>query len=175
MRTVLSYMANSRAVAYLDDDNWFHPDHLRTLLAALRGHDYSYSLRWFVDRDTAETLCVDRWESVGPDDGAFQDRFGGFIDPNCLMIDKLCCEAVLRWWCHPLPYEPRAMSEDRLVFKYLRNHYRGRGTKQVTSYLHDQPRGSPCTKNGCIGWRRPRNPRQTRGTSVNGSPPPSGG
>jgi hypothetical protein len=31
LRTILSYAANSRAIAYLDDDNWFHPDHLRTL------------------------------------------------------------------------------------------------------------------------------------------------
>ncbi|HAJ20463.1 MAG TPA: glycosyltransferase family 2 protein, partial [Rhodospirillaceae bacterium] len=32
LRTILSYMANSRYVAYLDDDNWLAPDHLEKLL-----------------------------------------------------------------------------------------------------------------------------------------------
>ena len=138
-RTMLSYAANSRAVAYLDDDNWFHPDHLRTLLAALHEQDYAFSLRWFVDRDTSRPLCVDTWESVGPDLGVFQEEFSGFIDPNCLMIDKLRCDAVLRWWCYPLPTEPRGMSEDRMVFEQLRTRHRGRATGQPTSYYVMHP------------------------------------
>jgi hypothetical protein len=134
LRTILSYAANSRAVAYLDDDNWFGEDHIRTLRSALTDHEYAYSLRWYVDRESGLPLCIDEWESVGPDAGVFRQRFGGFIDPNCLMLDKVKCDPALRWWCFPLVGDSQAMSEDRMVFKYLRKHHRGSGTGQATSY-----------------------------------------
>ena len=37
LRTILSYAANSPFVAYLDDDNWWAPDHLSSLLQSNRG------------------------------------------------------------------------------------------------------------------------------------------
>jgi hypothetical protein len=139
LRTVLSYAANSRAVAYLDDDNWFGPDHLRTLRDALEGHDWAYSYRWYVDIETGAPLCVDEWESVGPGAGVYLEAFGGFVDTNTLMIDKVRCEPALRGWCFPLPGDPRAMSEDRVVFEYLKSHHRGVGTGLATSYYTIRP------------------------------------
>ena len=35
LRTILTYAANSRRIAYLDDDNWWGPDHLATLSGAI--------------------------------------------------------------------------------------------------------------------------------------------
>ena len=139
LRTILSYAANSRVLAYLDDDNWFGEDHLRTLREALEGHDYAFSLRWYVDRETGTPLCVDAWESLGPGAGFFVEPFGGFIDPSSLMLDKLRCDPLLRLWCYPLPGDPRAMSEDRMVFDALRKHHRGRGTGEATSFYVIQP------------------------------------
>ena len=95
LRTILSYAANSRYVAYLDDDNWWAPDHLTTLHRAIQGTDWAFSLRWFVDPRTKRPLCIDAWESVGPAAGVYRKRFGGWVDPNCLMIDKLACEPAL--------------------------------------------------------------------------------
>lgn len=123
LRTILSYAANSRYVAYLDDDNWWHPDHLANLLDAIRGFHWCFSLRWYVDPETQEPLCVDRWESVGPGRGIFKDKFGGFVDPNCLMIDKIACESVLRWWAIPLPGMPGGRASDRNVFRHLKDHF----------------------------------------------------
>jgi hypothetical protein len=37
LRTVLSYLANSRYVTYLDDDNWWSPKHLSSMRAAIDG------------------------------------------------------------------------------------------------------------------------------------------
>jgi hypothetical protein len=139
LRTILSYAANSRAIAYLDDDNWFGEDHLRTLGDALSGNDWAFSYRWFVEQATGTPLCIDEWESVGPSAGVFCARFGGFVDPNCLMIDKLKCEPVLRWWCFPIPGDPRAMSEDRLVFDYLMRYHSCGATGQATSFYVIQP------------------------------------
>jgi hypothetical protein len=123
LRTVLCYLANSRFLAFLDDDNWWSKDHLRNLRGAIEGVQWSYSLRWFVDPLDDAVICIDDWESVGPDRGVWQALFGGFVDPNCLMIDKLACDAVLRWWGIPLPNDPGAMSCDRHVFRELRNNF----------------------------------------------------
>ncbi|MDP6842980.1 MAG: glycosyltransferase, partial [Rhodospirillales bacterium] len=66
LRTVLSYHANSPYVAYLDDDNWWDPDHLGSLLSAIENKDWAFGLRWYVHPETRKPICVDEWESVGP-------------------------------------------------------------------------------------------------------------
>jgi SAM-dependent methyltransferase len=138
LRTVLSYLAQSRLVAYLDDDNWWAPDHLDSLVGAVAGHDWAYSLRWYAD-GSGKPLCVDAWESVGPGAGAFAEKFGGFVDPSCLLIDRVACEPALRLWCHPLPEDASGMSTDRTVFAYLRGRRRGAGTGRATAFYTLSP------------------------------------
>jgi len=128
LRTILSYLAVSRRVAYLDGDNWWAPDHLSSLSAALEGHDWAWSRRLFVHPRSSEPICEDIWESIGPvREGTFA-RLGGWVDPNCLAIDKLACEAALRWWSIPLRNSRTAMDADRNVFRVLSEGFRGRGT-----------------------------------------------
>jgi len=119
LRTILSYAAHSRLVAYLDDDNWWAADHLATLTAAAAGRSWAYSLRWYVDLQTATPLCVDRWESIGPNAGCYREQFGGWVDPNCLLIDKVACEPTLRLWSVPLPGDQTKLTGDRHVFSDL--------------------------------------------------------
>lgn len=134
LRTLLSYAANSRYVAYLDDDNWLAENHLASLRQAMEGHDWAYSLRWFVDHQTLQPLCIDEWESVGLDAGVYREKFGGWVDPNCLMIDKLNCEPVLRSWSIPLPGDRTLLTGDRHVFAHLRDDFRSRATGLATAY-----------------------------------------
>ena len=133
LRTTLSYLANSSKLAYLDDDNWWHPSHLRTMLAAIREHQWAWSNRWYVDPETRQPICVDEWESIGPGKGYFQ-KMGGWVDPNCLMLDKLVCEPILRFWSLPLKGIPAGYLADRHVFHYLHTNYRGAPTGAATSY-----------------------------------------
>ena len=49
LRTILSYAANSKYLAYLDDDNWWSPSHLTDLLQVIQGEDWAYSYRWYGD------------------------------------------------------------------------------------------------------------------------------
>ncbi|WP_420731760.1 glycosyltransferase [Hwanghaeella sp. 1Z406] len=134
LRTILSYMANSRYVAYLDDDNWLAPDHVEKLLKAIQGHDYAYTLRWYVDPATLKPLCVDRLESVGPDAGGYKDSLRGFVDPNCLMLDKIACLAVLGLWSVPMKGDDTNLSADRQVFAALVQHFRGGPTHTPTVF-----------------------------------------
>lgn len=64
-------------------------------------------------------ICVDSWESVGPGQGIFGKSCGGWVDPNCLMIDKLACEPALRWWNIPIASDENGMSADRHVYRWL--------------------------------------------------------
>jgi len=136
LRTILSYAANSRYLAYLDDDNWWDERHLASLWAAIQGFDWAFSLRWFVDPETGRPLCIDEWESVGPASGMFVSKFGGFVDPNCLMIDKLACEPVLRCWSNPPDRVGGnwGRADDLTVFRALRSHYSVAWTRLATAY-----------------------------------------
>ena len=120
LRVVLSYLANARYLTYLDDDNWWGPLHMQALLKAVQGRDWAFALRWFLDSETRKPLGVDGWESVGPGRGVFAKKFGGWVDPNCLILDKVACESALRWWGVPLPKDPSGMSADRHVFQWLK-------------------------------------------------------
>jgi len=52
-------------------------------------HSRRALLRWFVHPQSRRSICVDQWETVGPERGIFQERFGGFVDPSCLMLNKV--------------------------------------------------------------------------------------
>jgi hypothetical protein len=126
LRSILTFLANSPYVAYLDDDNWWGPNHLKLMRTAIAQADWAFSLRWFVHPETRRPICVDEWESLGPGAGYFQKRFGGFVDPNCLMINKLACPQAAQYWCLPLLNNP--MLGDRAVFEHLLKHHHFRGT-----------------------------------------------
>jgi Glycosyl transferase family 2 len=118
IRTILSYSANSRLLAYLDDDDWWDPSHLKTLREAIEGKSWAYSLRLFVDKATDKVLCKDEWDSVGVGKG-INAPVGGFVAPSTLMLDKLKCVLV------PALFSTAACrdhtGEDRLVFHALKD------------------------------------------------------
>jgi Glycosyl transferase family 2 len=132
LRTILSYLANSRYISYLDDDNWWSDDHLSTMYAALSaGAEWAYARRWFVHPRSRQPICRDEWESVGPGMGYFRD---GWTDPNCLAIDKIACEAILRWWSIPTANSSKAMDADRNVFRLLSTKFHGEPTGQYSVF-----------------------------------------
>jgi hypothetical protein len=140
LRAVLTYLANARHVAYLDDDNWWAPEHLRLAHEAIvDGAQWAFTFRWFVHPISRRAICVDRWESVGPGHGLYKDKMGGFVDPNCLMIDKMACAAVIPFWTVPLAGDPKAMSADRHVFDMLHKHFRHATVDRPTVYYQVDP------------------------------------
>jgi len=133
LRTVLCYLANSRRLAFLDDDNWWAPQHLSSMRKALNGYDWAYARRWFVHPRSRVPICEDVWESIGPGQGIFAAN-GGWVDPNCLAFDKLACEAVLRWFSIPLRNSPKAMDADRNVLRILSTEFKGVATGETTVF-----------------------------------------
>ena len=100
MRPVLTLLANSRYVAYLDDDNWMHETHLSRLLQAVEGKEWAYSFRWFCGPD-GEVLGYDVNDSTGMPLNAGIVTVAPFADPNTMMIDKIACEEFLLSWLNP--------------------------------------------------------------------------
>jgi len=121
LKTILSYAANSRYVTYLDDDNWYAADHLSSLLAAISGKDWAFSLRYFVDRDNGELLCPDTWQSMGPSLGIYAAEQGGFVDTNCYMIDKMACYDVFTEWAMTRSGSTGGTGGDRQILQRLRS------------------------------------------------------
>lgn len=140
LRTTLSYLANARYIAYLDDDNWWAPDHLHHMLNAISGRDWAFSMRWFVHPESRQPICIDDWESTGPGRGVFVQTFGGWVDPNCLMIDKVACEPVLRLWSNPLPGDGSFLTADRHVYDWLQKKSSPGETGTATAYYAMQPK-----------------------------------
>lgn len=180
LRTILSFLANARYIAYLDDDNWYGPDHLSSLLSAIKNKSWAFSRRWFVHEDKDEPICEDIWESVGPNKGVFKDNFGGFVDTNCYMIDKLKTLPVLAYWCITdgrFHHNSNEGGEDRVVFHYLNKHYKDWGdtAKPTVSYrisgkdINDDVRWKYIDQNkiklgreACPNWTIPNKKQNSR-------------
>lgn len=94
LQAAMSFLANSRYIAYLDEDHWFAPDHLANLFALIDKNRWVYGKRWFVDGIERTPICEDSWESVGPEQGLL----GGFVDYNTLMVDMASCSPHIVTW-----------------------------------------------------------------------------
>jgi len=137
LRTILSYAANSFYVAYLDDDDWWARDHLSSLRTAIEGKAWAFSRRWLVDQETGWAICRDEWDSVGPQAGGSNDRFGGFCAPSTLMLEKQSCHFVLPLWS--LAGFTDGTGEDRLVFDALQREHPWAATNKYTSHFEMRP------------------------------------
>lgn len=156
LRTVLSYMANSRLVAYLDDNDWYAGNHLALLSSAIQGKDWAWSGRWLVHPDTLLPICRDEWDSVGSRPGINADRYGGFVQPSGLMMDKEACHFVLPFWSFAA--FPDGSGEDRLIFNELNKNLAGGATNQHSCFctlsdhaLHGEHHQREFSKRG-LGW-----------------------
>jgi len=134
LRSTLTQLANSKYVAYLDDDNWWGDTHLSDLMAAIKNKAWAFSLRFFIHPHSKNTICIDEWESVGPGKGIFLQKFGGFVDPNCLIIDKELCWQCIPLWSIPLKGDVKAMSADRNIFNFLKNHSSPGATENASTF-----------------------------------------
>ena len=132
LRAILSLMANSRYVAYLDDDNTWAPDHLSKLVDKIQGKAWAFSHRFLIDEDTGENYGQDLWHSVGVDKGDFASQ-GGFVDTNCLMVDVVKTAPVVGRWASSGSLKP-GFTADRFFFAGIRNSPYGEVTEATVFY-----------------------------------------
>lgn len=135
MRAVLSLLADSHRVMYLDDDDWLLEDHVASVLRAMEGKQWAFAYSWFCDGSSGEMLCRDAMESVGVGRGIFAKKLGGFVRPSGLVLDKLALLKYLHLWARS-PFS-KGDGVDRLVFERLRRHSHGCTGEATVCYAVD--------------------------------------
>jgi GT2 family glycosyltransferase len=76
-------MVNADYILFLDEDNWFEPNHVETMINKIKSKDlmWSYSLRRICD-ESGQYVCDDDCESLGRYP-TFYDHTINFVDTNC--------------------------------------------------------------------------------------------
>jgi tetratricopeptide (TPR) repeat protein len=92
------YLVNSHYIAFLDEDNWFDPDHVSSLMAKITadGLAWAYALRKIVDSD-GQFLTNDDCESLGAWP-TWNDPNNNLVDVNCYMLRRDLAIAVGPLW-----------------------------------------------------------------------------
>lgn len=78
------YAIEEDIICYLDDDNWYEPDHIESLVDMIEKHDlgWAYSLRNIVDND-GNFICQDNCESLG----CHKNSSGHYlVDNSCYVV-----------------------------------------------------------------------------------------
>lgn len=74
-----SFLVNADIICYLDEDNWFDPEHVQNLVDVIQdGNDWAYSLRKIYTKD-GKFLLYDNCESLG--------KWPVYFDDNIFHVD----------------------------------------------------------------------------------------
>ena len=118
LRSILTFLSLSRYVAYLDDDDWFEPNHISSLMKAIQNKYWAFSLCNYSVSNDSHKIDIDLLESVGPGKGIYKEKFGGFVRPSALILDQLALASLIFLWNHS-PFENGA-GQDRNIFNALK-------------------------------------------------------
>ena len=81
-------MVNADYILFLDEDNWFEPNHVETMINKIKSKDllWSYSLRRICD-ERGQYVLDDDCESLGRYP-TFYDHLLNFVDTNCYCFKR---------------------------------------------------------------------------------------
>ena len=76
-------MVNADYILFLDEDNWFEPNHVETMINKIKSKDlmWAYSLRRIHD-ESGQYVCDDDCESLGRYPAVYDSTLN-FVDTNC--------------------------------------------------------------------------------------------
>ena len=92
-----SFLVNADLICYLDEDNWFEPDHVKRLVEKIKdGADWAYSLRKVYDQDE-KFICEDNCESLGKWPVHFDDKVY-HIDTSSFIVKRDIATRIGHSW-----------------------------------------------------------------------------
>lgn len=92
-----SFLVNADIICYLDEDNFYEPEHVQTLVETIsKGNDWAYSLRNIVDKN-GEFVCTDDCESLGKWPVYFNNEIF-HIDTSCFAVRRDVAVRVGHSW-----------------------------------------------------------------------------
>jgi glycosyltransferase involved in cell wall biosynthesis len=109
------YVVNEDVIFYLDDDNWYEPDHIEGLVTLIEEHSlaWAYSLRKIVD-DEGNFICDDNCESLGMNPNATGHYL---VDNSCYAVRTAIARRYSHAWFVPIVSDrnfQRALMEAKL-------------------------------------------------------------
>jgi len=93
------YAIKEDIICYLDDDNWYEPDHVETMVKMIEEHDlgWAYSLRKIVDNE-GNFICDDNCESLG----CVKNTSGHYlVDNSCYVVRSEVARKYSHAWYVP--------------------------------------------------------------------------
>lgn len=92
-----SFLVNADLICYLDEDNWFEPDHVKRLVEKIKdGADWAYSLRKIYDQNE-KFVCEDNCESLGKWPVYFDDQVY-HIDTSSFIVKRDIATSIGHSW-----------------------------------------------------------------------------
>ena len=110
-----SFLVNADVICYLDEDNWYEPNHVEKLVDKIKqGNDWAYSLRKIYDKD-GNFLCNDDCESLGKWPVYFNDEVF-HIDTSSFAVRRDIAVRIGHAWYGQ-------WGADRQFFSALKNNF----------------------------------------------------
>jgi len=109
-----SHLVNEDYIFFLDQDNWFEPNHIKTMIDELEStkSDWVYSLRNIYDKD-GNFIYQDNCESLGKWE-AWTNCY--HIDTNCYCFTNKVAVVIAGAW-------HGGWGQDRVVFQALKQYF----------------------------------------------------
>jgi glycosyltransferase involved in cell wall biosynthesis len=112
------YLIDADYFIFLDEDNWIEPDHVESLVSAVKGYDWAFSLRKIVDQE-GKYICNDDCESLGLWHTCLsQQEF--FVDVGCFFLPKKIAIQTAPIWYRRARHPEEQPEVDRLLIHVLR-------------------------------------------------------
>lgn len=110
-----SFLVNADIICYLDEDNWYEPNHVEELVNVINdGNDWAYSLRKIYDKK-GEYLCEDNCESLGKWPVYFNDQVF-HIDTSSFAVKRDVATRIGHAWYGQ-------WGADRQFFHTIKQHF----------------------------------------------------
>ena len=96
----VSYLVNTKYIIFLDEDNWFDTNHVKSMVDFLENKnlDWAYSLRK-IYQENKVFVANDNCESIG----SYRpySKMPYLVDTNCYIFKRLTIIKTTQFWYHP--------------------------------------------------------------------------
>jgi len=130
-----SHLVNEDYVLFLDEDNWFEPNHVESMIETIGAGYWAYSLRNIVDKK-GEFVCRDNCESLGMWSVWNRSEIN-HIDTSCFCIRQPVLTKLASAW-------HGGYAQDRVFYNTLKHYFNPYGCtgKYTVNYSLDGNPGS---------------------------------
>ena len=116
----MTYIAKGDFLCFLDEDNWYEPNHIETLVKVIeKSNKWAYALRKIVDQE-GKYICNDDCESLGKWESVIKDKF---IDVNCFMIPKVAALGFSPYWYRRARHPQEQPEVDRILSPFMMQNF----------------------------------------------------